>query len=112
MLAKKQRITSDRDFHRVFKGGKRFFGDGINMIRLENGQAHSRFGFVVGAKVDKRAVARNQLKRRMREAIRLRLNQIKPGFDVVLVADKRAKDLDFEGVTALIVRLLDKSRLL
>jgi ribonuclease P protein component len=112
MLAKKYRITSDRDFNRVFKGGKRFFSEGINLIRMENGQDYSRFGFVVGSKVDKRAVIRNQVKRWMREAVRIRFDQVKPGFDVVMVADKRAKELDYEGITGLIVRLLDKSRLL
>lgn len=52
---------------------------------LPNGLPHSRFGFVVSGRVGK-AVVRNRVRRRLREAIRRRLAQIEKGYDVVIIA--------------------------
>jgi ribonuclease P protein component len=111
MLAKRHRLTTDRDIRRLFRKGKRSFGDGINLIVLANGLPDTRFGFVVSNKVDKRAVIRNQIKRRLREIIRLRINSVKPGYDAALVVDKRVLAMGMEDMTAIVVRLLDKAKI-
>lgn len=111
MLAKRHRLTTDRDFRRLFRKGKRSIGEGINLIALPNGLPDSRFGFVVSNKVEKRAVIRNQVRRRLRDIIRLRINSVQPGYDVALVVDKRVLALDVEVMTAMVIRLLDKARI-
>ncbi len=112
MLNRKNRLTTDKDFRRIFRKGKRFYGNGVNLVIRSNQQEISRFGFVVGTKVDKRATVRNRIQRQMREIIRLRIDEIKPGFDGAFIADKKIIETDFDNLTAIIVRLLKKSKLI
>ena len=55
-----------------------------------NGLAHSRFAFIVPRAVDKRAVVRNRLRRRMREYIRARAGRIAPSHDIAITCKKEA----------------------
>jgi ribonuclease P protein component len=54
------------------------------MGALPNRLGHTRCGFVVGRQHGG-AVQRNRLKRRVREAVRLVYDHIKPGWDVVFI---------------------------
>ena len=55
----------------------------------ENRSEHNHLGFTVTAKVGK-AVTRNRVRRRLREIYRLHESELKPGFDLVVVARTRA----------------------
>ena len=112
MLNRKNRLTNDKDFRRIFQKGKRFYGNGVNFVVSSNEQEISRFGFVVGTKVDKRATVRNRIQRQMREIVRLRIEDIRPGFDGAFIADKKILNVDFENLTAIIFGLLKKSKLI
>lgn len=50
----------------------------------------SRFAIVAGRVVDKRAVVRNRLRRRVREYIRTHLAQIPPARDIGIIIKKEA----------------------
>jgi len=50
-----------------------------------NGLSYSRFGVVVGKKVDKRATERNKIKRTFYEAIRVRNLQNIEGRDILII---------------------------
>ena len=50
-----------------------------------NDGAFTRFGITVSGRVGK-AVVRNRVRRRLREAVRARLSQVRPGLDLVFVA--------------------------
>lgn len=65
---------------------------------MKNGLENSRFAFVVGVKVAKAAVKRNRLKRKMREVVRLQLDNIAPGYDVVVMARPGSRDMEFEEI--------------
>lgn len=62
----------------------------------KNGLSVSRFAVVVGTKVSKKAVDRNRIRRQYREILRLMMNDVKPGFDVLLLTAKPALALDYE----------------
>lgn len=57
---------------------------------LENSLAFNRFGFVVSKKVDKKAVARNSLKRRFRGCLEIFFKEIKTGHDMLFIVKKEA----------------------
>ncbi len=52
------------------------------------------------------AVIRNRLRRRMREALRLRYRELAPGWDVLVSARVAARDARFDDLGASLDRLL------
>ena len=76
-----------------------------------NDVAESRFCFSVSRRVGN-AVVRNRTKRRMREAVRINLQQIKPGYDFLLIARAATASADFWQVEAAILHLLSRAKLL
>ncbi len=84
MLPKKYRVSENNDFSRIFAKGH-FFGHPLLYVKfLPNNLNHSRFGFVVGVKLFKRAVKRNRVRRVMREVVHSNLDKIPSGFDVIV----------------------------
>lgn len=112
MLSQLNRLKTDRDFQRIFKSGRFVSGSFLTLKFSLNKLPASRFAFVVGVKVSKRAVKRNLLRRRMREIVRKRLPDIKTGFDAVLMAKPEALKLDFPQLESEVRRTLIKSGLL
>lgn len=87
MSLKKQQRLSTKDFlkNKTVKEG--FWGKGVflKIKSIKNNQQKSRFGFVVGSNVSKKAVERNLIKRRLRVIIGDNIDKIKKGFDVVII---------------------------
>ena len=54
------------------------------------------------------AVVRNRIKRRVREAVRLRLDRLSPQWEIVFNPRRRAMDATFESLTAEIERLFHR----
>ena len=78
---------------------------------MPNDLGYSRFGFSVSHWVGK-AVVRNRAKRLMREATRLRLGDIKEGWDLVFIARNPIREADFKQVDQAIEQLLSRAGLL
>src|SRR5689334_1293495 len=84
---KTNRILKSRDFRRIYDQGSRFTSRYLVAFYLDvSGQdrpAGARIGFTVPRALGK-AVIRNRIKRRMREAFRLHLDALPPQWDVVV----------------------------
>ena len=78
-----QRLTKAADFAAVWRRGRRRSDALLVLIARRNGLSVARFGFSVGKRVGK-AVVRNLVKRRIREAARAA--PIRAGWDVVISA--------------------------
>lgn len=78
---------------------------------LRNELDYSRFGFVVSKRLGK-AVQRNRIKRRMREATRLCASQIKPGFDLVFIARQPINQASYSEIERFLEQLLKGADLL
>ncbi len=117
MLKKQYRLKRRQDFRRVYQRGKalknRAFvlcyrhGGGYQPKKMKSQNKRSdpstvRLGFSVSKKIGK-AVERNRVRRKLREACRLELTAFKPGYDYVLIARQGAKA---ESVVELRRRLL------
>ncbi len=79
------------------------------MKAMPNGSSVSRYGFSVTRKVGK-AVQRNRLKRLLREI--MRLQSLKPGWDIVFMARSVAADADYHQLERAVTRLLAQGELL
>ena len=107
MLPKINRLRKTKDFEGVFKSKKGyFFSKEKILIKVKkNNLENSRFGFVVGRKVSKKATERNLIKRKLREAVRKNLPKIKKGIDVVIVVKPGFKENDFDRLIERIFKI-------
>lgn len=112
-LPKLHRIRKEKEFKNVFLKGKIFHGNFLNLKIINNNLNISRFGFVVGVKISKKAVLRNKIKRRLKECARLNLAELKRGFDVIIVVIKKdAIGQKFNIICGEIITLFKKSKII
>lgn len=74
------------DFNNLFKKGKTIAGELVFLKLRRNSLENSRFCFVVNLKTSKKATVRNKIKRQLKDITRKNFKNIKPGFDVAIIA--------------------------
>lgn len=87
MLKRANRLAKSKDIHTAFARGRTFFNPFFS-IRFLPKASDKRFTVVVSTKVFKSAVARNRLKRLVREHIRKNLGDFKNGSYVISAKPK------------------------
>ncbi len=107
------RLRKHSDFERVYKQGRRHFSPHMTVFFLRRAagavpEKGSRVGFTVG-RVLGGAVERNRMKRRLREAVRLRRSVLEGAgaVDVVINPKKSVLKLEFAVVLEEVRRALD-----
>jgi len=98
MLPRHNRLKRTKDFDNTFKKGKTITGKLVFLKIIKNNLDVSRFGFVIGLKISKKAVIRNKIKRQLREIVRKNLPIIKPGFDIVIITKPEIIDKDYQQI--------------
>ena len=96
---KQVRLLRRVDYHRVYSKGRRRSLDFLLTFSLANGMQFSRIGLTVPRALGK-AVDRNFLKRRLREASRRHLQELGPGWDIVFNPRKAATSVSFTRLEA------------
>jgi len=112
MLPGSNRLKKTKEIERVFREGRGLKEDSLLLKAAPNGLRLIRFAFVAGQKASKKAVERNKVKRALREIVRSRLTEIKPGFDVVITALQGSAGKRFEDLERTTIKLLKKTGLL
>lgn len=82
-------IKENRDFRRLYRRGKSAVTRYLVVYCAKNRLGYSRLGLTVSTKLGG-AVARNRMKRLLREAYRLHEDAFTPGYDLIFVARGRA----------------------
>jgi len=111
MLPKKRRITKEAEWKKLHKFGKRTHAPEMVMSYLKTNQI-SRFGFIVGAKVSKKASIRNLVKRRLRSVVEKNIANISKNYDIIFIAKKPIAQLSYQEIEKKVLYLLGKNRLI
>ena len=112
MLPKENRLKKNKDFKKVFKEGKGFKEDFLVLKKAKNNLKISRFGFVVSKTFFKKATLRNKIKRRLRESVRIKINEIKKGIDGVVIAIPGLETKDFCEIKEIVNKLFKKAKII
>ena len=110
-MKRQYRLRRNSDFQRVRRDGKIKASPLVVLAFLRNNLDHSRFGFVVSKRLGG-AVQRNKIKRRMREAARLRIPCIRAGYDYVFIARGPISQATYQEIETTIEYLLKKNDML
>jgi ribonuclease P protein component len=94
-------------FRRLYAKGKSAAAPSLAVYVRPNSSRRNRLGLTVGTKVGK-AVCRNKVRRRIREAYRTHESQMAPGWDIVVVARVRSAFASYGEIERDLLRLLDK----
>ena len=79
-----ERINAPEDFRRAFEQKRSASDAAMVVYGVENGRDHPRLGISVSRKKIRSAVARNRVKRLLREAFRLSKAELPSGVDLVV----------------------------
>ena len=106
---RKARLTTRREFATVYARGRPGVSNLVVVKAVPNGLGFNRYGFSVGKGLGN-AVARNRVKRLLREIARL--VAIEPGWDIVFIARRTAATADYHSLKEAIEDTLARLRLL
>jgi ribonuclease P protein component len=112
MLSSKNRLKKKKDFEAVFKKGETIRGGMFFLKILNTLNKDSRIGFVVSKKISKKAVERNKIKRRLREALRHTIPLLGNSFDIICVALPNIRTNTFKEIGKEIEEALKRKKLI
>lgn len=96
-----ERLRKRRDFLLAAKGRRAGRGPFVVECRARGDEAAPRVGFTVTKRTAKKAVERNRIRRRLREAVRAAAETaISPGCDYVVIGRRSALSRGFSDLTS------------
>ena len=96
----------EKEIKEVFKKGTTWRGKFLVLKIKKSNFVFSRWAFIVSTKVFKKAVARNRLRRLLRESLRGKIEAIKGGFDGIILALPNALEKNYREIDKEIEKLL------
>ena len=103
-----RRISGQKRHSQIHREGSSAANRLLVIRYLANGLDHSRFAYVVSKRVGN-AVVRNRVKRRLREAVRIR--SLNGGWDAVFIGRRGIERATFREVNRAVANLLRRSRI-
>jgi ribonuclease P protein component len=102
------RVRRKSEYGRVFAGGIAVRDALLKLLVLRTGHGESRLGTAVSRRFGK-SVARNRVRRRIREAFRLHRWELPGGLDIVAIPLERKKEPDFAALERSLVALVRRA---
>ena len=110
MLSKKYRFHSRGGVRYTYSHGKTIRGAMVSLVHNDNAKGFTRVAVVVSKKVEKSAVGRNRIRRRMYEAIRLTMDDKFSKRDYIFVVyNKDVMTMDFSELKDTVRSLFEQS---
>lgn len=106
-MEKKLSLKKDKDFKKVYKKNFACYNRDFTVLVRENGLDSPRFGFTISKKIGK-AHSRNQLKRKLREIVRLNYKNLN-GVDIVIIPKKHTTDFDYHKLKSSLGHALNQA---
>ncbi len=112
-MAEINTLRRQQDFDCLFASGKRYYDKLLmTVVGRRPERDHTRVAFIVGAKVDKRAIVRNRIKRRLREAWRREVPQPLVSADIAFVASSASATASYSDLAEVMKAHLTQAGLL
>lgn len=105
------RLTRSTDFMRVRRKGKSFAHPLVVLVVEPNDLDQVRIGISASQAVGN-AVNRNRAKRRIRACVDILFPELKPGWDVVILARSRDREAPFEDLLTALRQVFTRAGLL
>jgi len=87
-------LSKTSEFKRVFLEGRRIEGKNLIIFILKNDYNFNRPGIIIKKETGK-AVVRNKIKRRLREAFRLINKKLLPGYDIIVLTKNNGRESSY-----------------
>ena len=111
MLKKKFRFHSRGGVKYVYSHGKTVRTPKMSLVFAENTRGFTRVAVVVSKKVEKTAVGRNRIRRRVYEALRVNFDLVPKGMDYIFVVySKDVLKMPFFKLEEITLRLVEESK--
>lgn len=105
MVSKFQSLKKNREFQKVYQQGGSKANRTFVMFVCENATDDNRIGISVSKKVGN-SVVRHRVARIVREVMRLHWDDVKKGYDIVVIARKPAIDSGYDKFESALLHLL------
>ena len=107
MFPSKFRLKHKSCIKKVFLHGKKKYTSLFLCICKKNFKKNSRVTVIVSKKYDKRAVLRNRLKRKFREALRENVIDLKENLDIIIVPKKESDDKHISEIKTVFDKIIN-----
>jgi ribonuclease P protein component len=108
-MKRQHRLRTTDEFRRVREASPRVWPHPLLVLYMAaNDLDRPRLGITVSSRVGK-AVVRNRVRRRLREAMRARLDRLTPGVDLLLVARPRSAEASWGDLNAALESVLTRA---
>ena len=104
-------LKENHEFRRMYQRGASAVSGEMVVYCRKNRFGTNRLGVVSSVKIGN-AVTRNRCRRRLREVYRLHKDELKQGYDIVLVSRAKTADAPWEDLNKSFMRLCKKLNLL
>lgn len=104
-------LKRNKQFRQVYRRGKSLAARYFVLIYSRSKSDRIHVGFSVSKKIGN-SVARNRVKRRLREAFRPMISEALPGYDLIFIARDAVREADFSAIESAMRYLMRKAGLL
>ncbi len=108
MIQKNRRLKKE-SIARILRQGRNFRGQSISLRYIVDSGQFSSFAFIIPAKIAKKAVSRNKIRRMGRAIVFHLLPRMKEGYLALIFFEKGSAKMKFSELEQEIIKLLQKA---